>query len=395
MRRAMRDNYGGFGSERQAAIYVTGATGEAPALPVSPEKLEAEAVRALSPEAFDYVAGGAGSESTVKANLEEFGRWQIVPRMLRSVSDRDTRSELFGQTLAAPVILAPVGALGIVRADGELAVARAASSLGIPFVASTLTTAPLEEIAAAAGEGPRWFQLYWGPDRDVNLSLVARAEKAGYGAIVLTLDTRLLGWRERDLTRGYLPFLTGAGIGNYLSDPVFRSRLPRPPEEDPVDAVRKAVAQMNDPAFGWSDVRFLTDRANVPILVKGVLHPQDAVEAMEAGANGIVVSNHGGRQLDGGVPALRALPAVVAEVGRRLPVLFDSGVRRGADAIKAIALGAQAVLLGRPYVWGLALDGEKGVVSVLENFLADLDLTLALCGVARIADVTRELLTPP
>ncbi len=390
----VRANYGGFGSERQHAIYAAGAEGQKPALPVSPERLESEAVGMLRPEVADYVNGGAGAEDTMRANRAEFDRWHLVPRMLRDVHERDTRVDLFGTTVPAPLLLAPIGGLTTVRDQGELSVARAAASLGIPIVAGTLTTATLEEIAAAGGEAPRWFQLYWGPDPELNLSLVARAEAAGYSAIVVTLDTRMLAWRERDLARGYLPFLTGAGIGNYLSDPVFRSRLERPPEEDPAAAVRRAVAQIGDPSFGWRELRFLAERVRVPLVVKGVLHPADATEAMDAGANGIIVSNHGGRQVGGSIPALRALPSVVAETGGRMPVLFDSGIRRGSDAIKALALGARAVLVGRPYVWGLAIDGEAGVRAVVENLLADLDLTMAEVGCAKVGELTRELLSP-
>ncbi len=390
----MRENYGGFGNERQSAIYVAGAAGAVPALPIRPETLETEAIRSLRPEVADYVAGGAGSESTVRANLEEFARWRLLPRMLRDVHERDLRIDLFGRNAPAPVLLAPVGALGAVRTDGELAVARAAAALGIPFVASTLTSATLEQIAAAAGDAPRWFQLYWGPDPELNLSLVARAEAAGYSAIVVTLDTRLLAWRERDLSRGYLPFLTGAGIANYLADPVFLGRLERPPADDMAAAIRRAVAQIGDPTFSWKELRGLADRIRVPLIVKGILHPKDATEATEAGANGLIVSNHGGRQVDGSVPALRALPEIVAETGGRTPVLFDSGIRRGSDVLKAVALGARAVLVGRPYVWGLALDGEHGVTEVVQNLLADLDLTMAEVGCARISEVTRELLAP-
>jgi lactate 2-monooxygenase len=386
----MRENYGGFGTERQAAIYAAGAAGHPPVLPLSLEKLEAAAEKSLSPEAFDYVAGAAGSEGTARANVAEFARWFIVPRMLADVHQRDTRVELFGQTLPAPVLLGPVGALSIVRPDAELAVARAAAALGIPLVASTLTSHPLEEIATTMGDANRWFQLYWGPDRDVNLSLVQRAESAGYSVLVLTLDTRIFGWRERDLGRGFLPFLGGVGIANYLSDPVVRSRLAAAPEEDIGAAVRHVVGMFTDPTFTWSDVRFLSERSRLPIVVKGILRPQDAVDAMEAGANGLIVSNHGGRQLDGSLPALRALPPVVAEAGGRMPVLYDSGIRRGADAVKAIALGAQAVLLGRPYVWGLAARGEEGVRTVVENFLADFDITMALSGRARVAELTRD-----
>jgi len=361
-------------------------------LPLLPSRLEGEAARVLTPAAFDYVAGGAGAEGTMRANNAEFDRWFLVPRMLKDVHDRDTRVELFGRTLPAPILFAPVGALGIVHPDGDMSVARASVTTGIPMIASALTSASMEEIATAMGNAARWFQLYWGPDRDVNLSLVQRAEKAGYSALVVTLDTRLIGWRPRDLERAHLPFLGGVGLGNYLSDPVFRSKLARPPEEDIAGAVGGALAGLTDPTFTWNDLRFLSERTRLPIVVKGVLHPADAIDAMEAGANGLIVSNHGGRQVDGSLPALRALPGIVAEVGGKVPVLFDSGIRQGPDVAKAVALGACAVLLGRPYVWGLALRGEEGVRQVIEDLLADFDLTLALCGWSKIADLTRESL---
>ncbi|HTW39344.1 MAG TPA: alpha-hydroxy-acid oxidizing protein [Thermoplasmata archaeon] len=388
----MRDNYGGFGVERQVAIYRGGAAGRTARVPVGYERLEAAAARRLTPSVFDYVAGGAGSESTVLANVAEFDRWSLRPRMMTDIHERDTRTELFGRTLPAPLLLAPVGALGAVHPAGELAVARAAASTGVPMVASTLTSSTLEEIAAALGPADGWFQLYWGPNRDLNLSLVQRAEKAGYSALVVTVDTRYIGWRERDLDRGYLPFLGGVGLGNYLADPVFRASLAKPPEVDLATAVLAAVGQIGDPSFGWNDLRFLSERTSLPILVKGVVEGEDAVAAMEAGANGLIVSNHGGRQVDGSLPALRALPAVVAEAGDQIPVLFDSGIRRGADIAKALSFGAKAVLVGRPYVWGLAVDGEDGVRTVLENLLADFDLTLALCGLAKSSGFSRKSL---
>ncbi len=388
----MPDNYGGFGPGRQAAIYRDGAAGRVPTVPVAPEQLEAAAQRVLSPEAFDYVAGGAGGERTVRQNGAEFDRWHLVPRMLRDVHARDTRVEIFGHSVPAPLFLAPVGALEVVRPEAELAVARACVATGIPMVASTLTSHSLEEIAAEMGTSYRWFQLYWGPDRDLNLSLVQRAEKAGYSALVITLDTRIIGWRNRDIGRGFLPFLGGVGLGNYFADPVFRSRLAKPPEEDLPTAVLRAVGSIGDPTFSWADVRFLSERTSMPIVVKGILHPQDAVDALEAGANGLIVSNHGGRQVDGSLPTLRALPAVMTEVGDRVPVLCDSGIRHGSDIAKAIALGARAVLIGRPYVWGLAVDGEAGVRAVIENLLADFDLTLGLCGLSKPSELTRDAL---
>jgi len=386
----MPDNYGGFGPARQTSIYLSGLAGQPPAVPVSIDRLESEAQRVLTPAAFDYVSGGAGGERTARHNIAEFDRWHLVPRMLRDVHERDTRVELFGSAMPAPLLLAPIGALDIVRPDGDLAVARACVATGVPMVASTLTTHSLEELATVLGSTPHWFQLYWGPDRDLNLSLVQRAEKAGYSALVLTLDTRIIGWRNRDLTRGYLPFLGGVGLANYFSDPVFRSRLAKPPEEDLPSAVLHALRTFGDPTFSWADVRFLSERTAMPIVVKGILHPQDAVEAMEAGANGLIVSNHGGRQVDGSLPALRALPGVLAEAGQRIPVLYDGGIRHGSDIAKALALGARAVLLGRPYAWGLAVGGETGVREVIENLLADFDLTLALCGLTKPTDLTSD-----
>ncbi len=388
----MRENYGGFGVERQAAIYAAKAAGKQPSLPLTADRLEAEAAKVLSPEAFDYIAGGAGGETTMRANLAEFDRWSLVPRMMRDVHDRDTRVELFGTNLPAPLLFAPVGALDTVHPAAVLSLARASVATGIPLVASALTTPSMEEIGTAMGRANRWFQLYWGPDRDVNLSLVQRAERAGYSALVVTLDTRMIGWRPRDLARAHLPFLAGIGLGNYLSDPVFRGKLARPPEEDIAGAVRAAIGLLSDPTFAWSDGRFLSERTALPIVVKGVVHPQDAVEAMEAGANGLIVSNHGGRQVDGSFPALRALPEVATEVAHRIPVLFDSGIRRGPDIAKALALGASAVLVGRPYVWGLALNGENGARQVVEDLLAEFDVTLALCGLSRLTDITRDLL---
>ncbi|HTZ61604.1 MAG TPA: alpha-hydroxy-acid oxidizing protein [Thermoplasmata archaeon] len=386
----MPENYGGFGASRQRSIYLAGPTAPISRVPVGMDELENGARSVLGPPVFDYVAGAAGGERTARHNIAEFERWHLIPRMLRDVHERDTRVELFGKSLPAPVLFAPVGALEAVRPEGDLAVARASVATGVPMVASTLTTRSLEEIAAVTGSAPHWFQLYWGPDRDLNLSLVQRAEKAGYSALVVTLDTRIIGWRHRDIARAYLPFLGGIGLGNYFSDPVFRSRLERPPEEDLPAAVLRAVGMIGDLTFSWADIRFLSERTAMPIVVKGILHPQDAVDAMEAGANGLIVSNHGGRQLDGSIPSLRALPKVMEEAGTRIPVLLDGGIRSGADIAKALALGARAVLIGRPYVWGLAIDGEYGVKQVTENLLADFDLTLALLGLTKPAELTRD-----
>jgi len=356
-------------------------SGVRPAIPISPPVLEEKAREMLSPQAFDYVAGGAGAEDTVRANREAFYRWRIVPRMLCDVTHRDWTLELFGAKLAAPVILGPVGVQGIIHAEGELASARAAASLGLPFVLSTAASRTIEEIAKAGEPAtPRWFQLYWGKNPEITASMLQRAERAGYQAIVVTLDTSILAWRERDLQHAYLPFILGQGVANYFSDPVFRALLSQPPEQNPAAAIQVWVGLFSNTALTWKDLAFLRQHTRLPILLKGILHPADAACALDAGMDGLIVSNHGGRQVDGAIASLDALPAVVREVKGRIPVLFDGGIRRGADVFKALALGARAVLLGRLYTWGLAVGGEPGVREVLLNLLADFDLTLALSG---------------
>ncbi|HEY7343865.1 MAG TPA: alpha-hydroxy-acid oxidizing protein, partial [Ktedonobacterales bacterium] len=369
--------------------------GQRPTTPMTYEQLEEQARQRLSAEAYGYVAGGAGGEETMRANRAAFERWQIVPRMLRDVSQRDLRVQVLGASMPAPVMLAPIGVQSIVHAEAEVAVARAAASIGMPFILSTASSKTMEEVAQAAdaaGKTTRWYQLYWGRDPELTASFLSRAEKAGYSAIVVTLDTSILSWRERDISLAYLPFLLGEGIANYLSDPVFRASLPQPPEENPQAAIMRFVQVFSNPTLTWDDLKFLREHTSLPLLLKGILHPDDASRALDAGAAGIIVSNHGGRQVDGAIPALDALPGVVEAVRARAPVLFDSGIRRGADIFRAVALGAQAVLLGRPYMWGLTLGGEAGVRDVVLNTLADLDLTLALSGYTSCAQLTPEAL---
>jgi lactate 2-monooxygenase len=376
-----------FSVARQLEIYERGSV-----VPVAPEELERRAREALSREAFGYLSGGAGAEDTMRANLEGFRRWRIEPRMLRDVSCRDWRSTLLDTPLPAPVMLAPLGVQGIMHPDGELGTARAAATLGIPVILSSASSVPLEEVAATMGDAPRWFQLYWSSDADVAASFLARAGRAGYRAIVVTVDCPILSWRERDLANAYSPFLHGHGIANYLSDPVFRSKLARPPEQDPAAAIRRFAETFGNASLTWDDLPFLRRHSPLPIVLKGILSPDDAARAVDAGVDGIVVSNHGGRQVDGAVGSLDALPRVVERVAGRIPVLFDGGIRRGADAFKALALGAKAVLLGRLYGWALVLAGEAGVREALLNFLADLDLTLGLAGCTTPADLGPGLL---
>ena len=328
----------------------------------------------------------------MRANLKAFEQWRIVPRHLRNIAERDLRVTIFGQTHRVPFLLAPIGVQGIIHRDGEVAVARAAARLNVPVVLSTASSKTMEEVASAMDRSPRWFQLYWPKDPELAKSFIKRAEAASYAVLVVTLDTPLLSWRERDIQNAYLPFLEGDGLANYFSDPVFRAALKEPPEKQPLAAVRHFAQVFSNAAWTWSDLKWLRKQTGLPIVLKGILHPDDAKMALRYGADGIMVSNHGGRQVDGAIAALDALPAVVKAVGSRTTVLFDSGIRRGADVFKAIALGARAVLLGRPYMWGLAVGGEKGVRHVLENFIADIDLTLGLAGYTSFAQLNQHTL---
>ncbi len=419
-----------IGRAVQARIYREGAFGRLPTVPVSPEALERAARRRMSRAAFAYVAGAAGQERTARANTDAFGRWSVVPRMMRDTTARDTSVELFGRRLPAPVLLAPIGVLEMAHPGADVAVAEAASSLGLPMVFSTQASRSMEDCAAVMEGSPRWYQLYWSSSDELVASFLSRAEQAGCEAVVVTLDTSVLGWRPRDLDGGYLPFAHGKGIAQYTSDPVFRrlvqQRVAHPdptatrPRPTPgavrtlVDLSRAYPGRFGDnlrspypraavetflevfsrSSLTWADLPSLRSMTSLPILVKGLLSADDADRALDAGVDGIVVSNHGGRQVDSALAALDALPGVVDRVDGRVPVLMDSGIRSGADIVTALALGAAAVSVGRPYVYGLALAGADGVRAVLEHLLAELDLTMALTGVTSMAEITRELVVP-
>nr|WP_263326550.1 lactate 2-monooxygenase [Neobacillus sp. Marseille-Q6967] len=361
-------------------------------IPVTFEELEKKAKEHLDPKPYDYVAASAGAEVTARNNNKAFEKYQLIPRMLCDTSKRDLSVELFGKKLSYPLFCAPIGVQSIVHPEGELASARAAAAMGVPFISSTASTYSLEKIATEMGESEKWFQLYWSNDREIAASMVKRAEAAGYSAIVITLDTPMMAWREKDIEHAYLPFLEAKGIGNYLEDPVFCSRLERSPMEDIKSAIMLWAQVFGNPALTWKDLSYIRMHTSLPILLKGILHPEDAKLALEHGVDGIIVSNHGGRQVDGAIPAIDALPEIVEVVKDEIPVLMDSGIRRGSDMIKALALGAKAVLVGRPYMYGLALAGEAGVKQVLRNIISDFDLTLALCGKRSISELTPELL---
>ena len=382
--------YGDF----QLDIYLAGLSGITPSLPVSFAELESRAAHALPPSVLSYVAGGAGDEQTQRANVAAFGQWGLMPRMLVGATERDLSVDLFGLRLPSPVFLAPIGVIGLCAHDGhgDLATAEAAARMHVPMVASTLSADPMEEVAQRLGATPGFFQLYTPTDRELAESLVGRAEAAGFQAIVITLDTWVTGWRPRDLASSNFPQLRGFCLANYTSDPVFRARLAQAPEENPMAVVAHWAGVFGNP-LTWGDLDWLRSLTSLPLILKGICHPDDARRALDAGADGIYVSNHGGRQANGGLPALDCLPGVVEAAGGQ-PVLFDSGIRSGADIIKALALGAKAVGVGRPYAYGLALGGTAGVEHVLRTLLAEADLIMAVDGYPSLADLTPDALRP-
>jgi isopentenyl diphosphate isomerase/L-lactate dehydrogenase-like FMN-dependent dehydrogenase len=374
----------------QSEIYLQGLADQVPPFTTNCAALEEAAREKLSPKAFGYVAGSAGSGATARANLAAFDRWRLVPRMLTGATVRDLTTTVLGTTMPAPILLAPVGAQSIVHPDGDLATARAAASVGVPMVMSNHASFSIEDVATANGDGARWFQLYRPNDDAVCVSVLKRARAAGFAVLVVTVDTWTLGWRPSDLDNAFMPFLRGIGTAVSFSDPAFRGDLAQQPEEDTTPAVLKWVPTYTGTDRTWDDLPFLREHWDGPIVLKGIQHVDDARRAAEEGMDGIIVSNHGGRQVDGAIGALEALPGIAAAVGDDLTVLFDSGIRGGADVVKALALGARAVLVGRPYVYGLGLAGEDGVRHVLRGLLAETDLTLGLTGHRTVAELTPD-----
>ena len=380
-------NYGDF----QMELYVGGLSGVRSPHPMTFAELEARAATALPPEILSYVAGGAGNEFTQNVNVTAFDKYGLIPRMLSGAVERDLSIELFGMTLPSPLMLAPVGVIGLCAQDGhgDLATARASARTGVPMIASTLTVDPLEDVAPLLGDTPGFFQLYTPADRDLAASFVARAEAAGFKGIVVTLDTQILGWRPRDLAFASFPQLKGHCLANYFSDPLFRAKLEKPPEEDVRAAALMWALGFSDPGLSWDDLAWLRSLTKLPLLLKGICHPEDVRRAIDGGVDGIYCSNHGGRQANGGAAAIDMLPAVVEAAGD-VPVIFDSGVRSGEHIVKALALGATAVGVGRPYAYGLAVGGEDGIVHVLRSLLAEADLLMAVDGYPTVADLTLQ-----
>jgi lactate 2-monooxygenase len=365
-----------------AAPQALPAGGPPPARKITKDlsQLEDQAARVLAPDSLAYILAGAGDNATARANAEAFRRWRIKRRTPRRDAARDLSTTVLGTRMAAPVLFAPVGVQELAHPDAELASARAAASLKLTYIHSTQGSYSMEEVAAANGGGSRWYQLYWPVDDELTMSFLRRARAADYTHLVITLDTTLLGWRPLDLDRGYLPFLKNLGIANYTSDPVFQRRLRVPADEDPVAAGIAFASVFQNPGLSWKQLPLIRRNWDGPILLKGIQSVRDAKLAVKHRIDGIVVSNHGGRQVDGAIASLDALPPIVDAVGGRLAVLFDSGIRTGVDTYKALALGADAVLIGRPYIYGLALGGQAGVTDVMRTLLAELDRTIADAG---------------
>lgn len=428
----MRDARPSHGHARQSAVYRAGVSGQRPSVPTDFAMLERAAKRRCSRQAWAYVAGGAGSERTMAANRAAFDRYELVPRMLQGSDQRDLSTTLLGTRMPAPILMAPIGAAGLVRRGADILSGQAAADVGVPMILSSQGSSSMEHTAAAMGAGPRWFQLYWSREESVVDSFLGRAESMGAEAVVVTLDTTMLGWRPRDLNLGNLPFAQGIGIAQYTSDPAFRELVQRRVEEgggsggarvsiqairtllsicrehpgsmlrnlrspEPRAAVETFLESYSNPTLSWDHLASLRARTALPIVLKGILHPDDARKAAQLGVDAIMVSNHGGRQVDGAIASLDALVTIREVVGEELPLILDSGIRGGTDVFTALALGADAVTVGRPFVYGLALTGRAGVADVLRNVIAELDLTMALCGITNIDELDASLLghSPP
>ncbi len=418
------------GRARQNDIYSAGIHGRTPVVPTDFDELERRARQKMSERAWAYIAGGAGGGRTMAANRAALDRRAIVPRVLRDVAERTLEVELFGDRLPAPILFAPVGAGDLVARGADRMIGHAAAELGLPYIFSNQGGVPMEEVAAEMDRvrpgAPRWFQLYWSTDDDLVDSLLQRAERVGASAVAVTVDTTMLGWRPRDLNLGSLPFARAEGIAQYTSDPRFgeivaeRAAVAGDDRRDiSVGALRTLISIARNtpgallrniirpeprvgvqtfldiysrPSLSWAQIEGLRERTSLPIVLKGVLHPDDARRAVDTGVDGIIVSNHGGRQIDGAISSIDALAAIGPAVDNRIAVLIDSGIYSGADVFKALALGADAVCIGRPHMYGLALAGADGARDAVANIVAELDLTLGLAGHTRVDDLTPEAL---
>lgn len=434
--------------DRQRAIYLKGLSGRRPAIPFDAKGLREAARRKMSARAWAYIDGGAGNEESMATNTTAFSTLAIRPRMMRPNEAADFSTSIFGMDLSFPLLLAPIGVLDLVRSGADRMVARACGETGVPMIFSNQAGTPMEVCAGDMGDTPRLFQLYWSKSDDLVLSFVRRAEACGCRAIVLTVDTTLLGWRSRDLSLGYLPFLRGMGIAQYTSDKVFMQLLregggaggvggqgtmgragtqvyagatspPTPAitpatiaamlqlkanhpggfwnnlfSKEPLEAVRLFINIYSNPALSWDKLVWLRGQTQLPILIKGILRTDDALQAAACGADGIIISNHGGRQVDGALPTLDSLAGIRTALPKPFRILIDSGIRSGSDMFKALALGADAVLLGRPYAYGLAINKQEGVKDVILNVLNDFELTARLAGCRNLAEINEDMVQP-
>ncbi|MBK9272103.1 MAG: alpha-hydroxy-acid oxidizing protein [Saprospiraceae bacterium] len=412
-------------ADRQKEIYTEGAMGHKPKLPIDFKTLEQKASKILSKNAFGYIATGAGQEEGILNNQIAFSSWNIVPAVASGIQNLNTNREILGLDLPWPIMYAPVGVLDLARPKGDLLLAKASKQTEIPMIISNQASTPMEEIARALHSQNFWFQLYFSKSKELVRSFVYRAESCGAKAIVLTLDTTTLGWRHRDLNNAYLPFIRGLGIAQYTSDPVFKallqdvnlhtqkstgnifqklrllhellrnypgSYMSNLKSKEPIKAVRNFIEIYSRPELNWEDIRWLKEISNIPVLLKGILHPNDAKKAHDIGIDGIVVSNHGGRQIDKVLSSLEALVEIKKIIPQDYPLILDSGIRTGTDIFIALALGAKAVLLGRPYVYGMAINGSQGVVEISKNILAEFEITMKLAGCPNIESITEEKL---
>ncbi|MFI5782848.1 alpha-hydroxy-acid oxidizing protein [Nocardia sp. NPDC051570] len=377
----MSENFGDF----QMGVYAAADKGVTSRFPFDYRSIERKAAATLPEWVYRYVSAAAGDGRTQQANIDAYAHYGIVPRMMVSPPQRDLSIDLFGKRLDSPIFMCPIGLVGLCSPDfqGDVAAARASAATGVPFTLSTFSQAPMEDVIKQTGVTPSFFQLYLPGDRELAASLIGRAEAAGYSALVVTVDTWTLGFRPSDLERGNFPQSRGYCMENYYSDENFTRHLAKPPHEDQPAALAH-YAKISAHPLTWEDLRWIRSQTTLPIAVKGIQHADDARMAIDNGADVLYCTNHGGRQANSGIPALQLLPAVVEAAGST-PVMFDSGVRDATDAVIALALGAAAVGIGRPYAYALSYGGTESLTHYLKSFLAEFDLMLAICGFTDIA----------
>lgn len=357
--------------------------------PINTTEFEEAAKKVMDFGPYGYVRSGAGGEETLRKNTAAFSKYSLVPQFLNDVSTINASITLFGRTYPQPFLFAPVGMNKLAHEEGEIAASSAAATYNIPFIQSTVSSYTMEEVKEATGDSPKWFQLYWSSNKEIALNMAKRAEKAGYEAIVLTVDTVMMGWREEDMRNQYSPLKLGLGKANFIADEIFVKGIENLEDETVIQGILDSI---HHPTLSWDDIAQLRKQTTLPILLKGILHPKDAALAVEKGIDGIIVSNHGGRQLDGVISSLEALPAIVEVVNGKIPVLLDSGIRRGSDVVKAIALGADAVLLGRPYIYALAAGGQAGVEHLISSFIQEIHVSMGLIGAANIEQLGKSMI---